>query len=318
MKTGTFGLSSIFALLAFPFSSAAEPATITMFENSVDDAENWRVVNPEDLILFDVVDASGAERGRILIEAAPFAAPAHVERIRTLARSGKYDGTPFHRVISDFMAQGGDIEQIDEVGSGLPDLAGEFAFRRDPAEMPLDSTLDTKFATAGYYQGFPIVSESPLLMDITGETTVSSWIPHCAGVTSMARTSDPDSANSQFFLMRETSQHLDNDAGRYSAWGRVIEGLDVVRSIKRGSDGDNGSVQNPDILRRAVVVSDLEEAERPSVVVERTDGPMFTAKMAVVGNTKVAVCDLPKPRTLVMREDLDRGDVSGADGSDGS
>jgi peptidylprolyl isomerase len=116
---------------------------------------------------------------------------------------------------------------------------------------------------------------------------VESWIPHCRGVVSTARTSDPNSANSQFFLMRDTSHHLDKE---YTAWGRVVEGEDVVLAIKAGKDALNGEVTLPDVLISAHVAADLPKAERPNVWVERTDGPVFTASIADVAED-LDVCE---------------------------
>ena len=122
--------------------------------------------------------------GRIVILLRPDIAPAHVERVRALARSGFYDGTPFHRVIPGFMAQGGDPSGTGEGGSDLPDLKAEF-----------------------------------------------SALPHLRGTVSAARTSDPDSANSQFFIMFGPNPSLDR---KYTIFGRVIEGMPAVDSISAG------------------------------------------------------------------------------------
>ncbi len=125
-----------------------------------------------------------ANGGRIVILLRPDVAPAHVERVRTLARGGFYDGTPFHRVIPGFMAQGGDLKGSGEGGSDLPDLKAEF-----------------------------------------------SDLPHLRGTVSAARTGDPDSANSQFFIMFGRNPALDR---KYTIIGRVIEGMAAVDSITAG------------------------------------------------------------------------------------
>ena len=104
---------------------------------------------------------------------------------------------------------------------------------------------------------------------------VESFIPHCPGVVSTARTSDPDSANSQFFLMRGRADHLDR---QYTAWGRILEGLDVVLAIETGEPP-----ANPDTLERASMAADRPEDDRPSVWVQRTDGPSFAAALEAGG-----------------------------------
>jgi cyclophilin family peptidyl-prolyl cis-trans isomerase len=122
--------------------------------------------------------------GRVAIRLMPKWAPHHVERIKTLARQGFYDGIIFHRVIDGFMAQTGDPTGTGQGGSKLPDLKAEF-----------------------------------------------NDIPHGRGTVSMARTDDPDSANSQFFIVFYPRSALDR---KYTNFGRVISGMDVVDRIVRG------------------------------------------------------------------------------------
>ena len=124
------------------------------------------------------------ESGDVVIKLRPDLAPQHVERIKTLTRQGFYDGTPFHRVIDGFMAQGGDPTGTGTGGSDLPDLPAEFT--------------NTNF----------------------GRGTIGA-----------ARTSDPNSANSQFFICFQDCSFLN---GQYTVWGEVVEGMDLVDQIKRG------------------------------------------------------------------------------------
>ena len=145
--------------------------------------------------------------GDVEIELYPKIAPNHVKRFETLANEGKYDGVVFHRVIDGFMAQTGDIK---------------FGNSNSP-----DFNLDMA-GTGG--------SDLPNLVAEFSDTA------HNKGVLSMARSSDPDSANSQFFIVFESSPHLDRS---YTAFGKVIKGMELIDKIKRG-DGPNGSVENPD------------------------------------------------------------------------
>ena len=130
-------------------------------------------------------------KGRVVIGLRPDLAPNHVERIKTLAGQGFYDGVPFHRVIDGFMAQTGDPTGTGSGGSDLPDLKAEFN-----AE------------------------------------------PHVRGTCSMARSSNPDSANSQFFICFDEAGFLNR---QYTVWGEVTSGMENVDKIKRGEP-----VQNPD------------------------------------------------------------------------
>ena len=190
----------------------------------------------------------------------------------------------------------GDIRAINGVGSGLPGIEAEFTFRRNPEEMPLDYAIGERDdADNGYINGFPIATRPLWLAQDLGNETIESWIPHCAGVVSTARLgNDVNSGNSQFFLMRGQAEHLDR---KYTAWGRVVSGEDVVMAIKHGPDARDGHVDNPDILKSAKVAADLPEGERPEVWVERTDGPLFLASVA--DKDDIDVCSLPSVPAVV-------------------
>ena len=145
--------------------------------------------------------------GDVLIELFDDVAPKHVERFKKLASEKKYDGVVFHRVIDGFMAQTGDV-QFGNSNSGSFDLR--------------------KAGTGG--------SEYP---DLKAEF---SELPHERGTLSMARSSNPDSANSQFFICFKPAPFLDR---QYSIFGKVIKGMEFVDLIKRG-EGSNGEVNSPD------------------------------------------------------------------------
>ena len=134
-------------------------------------------------------------------------APKHVERFKTLANSNKYDGVVFHRVIDGFMAQTGDVE----FGNSTNDKFNLSRAGTGASDLP---DLKAEFSDA----------------------------PHEKGTLSMARSSDPNSANSQFFICFEAAPHLDR---QYSVFGKVISGMEFVDKIKRG-DGANGAVSDPD------------------------------------------------------------------------
>ena len=159
-------------------------------------------LDPENTLYLDLKD------GRVVIELLPQIAPKAVERVKILARRGFYDGTPFHRVIDGFMAQGGDPTGTGSGGSDLPDLPAEFT--------------DTR--------------------------------RFLRGTVGAARTSDPNSANSQFFIMFAPAPNLD---GQYTIWGQVVSGMQYVDAIKKGSGG-SGSVSNPDKIIHLRVAADVK------------------------------------------------------------
>ena len=146
--------------------------------------------------------------GDVKIELFQDVAPNHVERIKTLANSGKYDNVVFHRVIDGFMAQTGDVQfgnsssdnfdlrKAGTGGSDLPDLKQEF-----------------------------------------------NNLPHERGTLSMARSSDPNSANSQFFICFKPAPFLDR---QYTVFGKVLEGMEYIDNIKKGDSQNNGAVTDPD------------------------------------------------------------------------
>ena len=196
------------------------------------DLSNWREVEAENLLIFDTT------KGRIVIELAPDFAPNHVDRIRTITRDGNYDGTQFHRVIDDFMAQGGDTaKRIDDAGRPIEAtddydmMTGEFTFERDPEALPVSLIGPPESASMGYVKGFPVETQSEFLLGLTDKTTLTTHMLHCPGVTSMARTNNPNSATDQFFLMRGVSEWLD---ASYTGWGRVLSGQDTVMAITVG------------------------------------------------------------------------------------
>ena len=145
--------------------------------------------------------------GEVTIELYPEKAPNHVKRFKDLADQGKYDNVVFHRVIDGFMAQTGDVK------------------------FGNSSSPDFNLSLAG--------TGGSSLPDLKAEF---SDIAHTRGVLSAARSSDPNSANSQFFICFDSAPHLDR---QYSAFGKVIKGMEFIDMIKKG-DPNSGSVNDPD------------------------------------------------------------------------
>lgn len=249
---------------------------------------DWRAVAPENLLVIDTT------KGRILVELAPFAAPKHVERIRMLAARGFYDGIVWHRVIDWFMAQTGDPLGTGDGQSPYPDLEAEFTFRRDGA-MGFVPVARPMGAEVGFINSLPVQTQPDAAMAVTGDGKVHGWGLYCPGVAGMARGDENNSANSQFFFMRQSYPALEK---RYTVWGTVVSGLDVVRAIKVG-DGDNGAVTSaPDRMTRVRVAADLPEAERPMVQVldarSSTFGTLIQSARQARG-ADFSLCDVKLP-----------------------
>lgn len=227
---------------------------------------DWRVPDPNNVIVVET------NKGRIIAELYPQAAPNHIERVRGLVKSGFYDGLTFFRVISDFMAQTGDPQNTGMGGSDQPDLAAEFTFRRG-AELPLGAGFKVGSNESGWIDALPVTSQNSALAVMTADRKVATWGNFCPGVLGMARAGDPNSANSQFFFMRQANASLDKT---YTAFGRVLQGLDVVRAIKTGEP-----VPDPqDKMLSVKLLADLPADKRPTVQVMDTRSAAFKALVA--------------------------------------
>jgi len=158
-----------------------------------------------------VIDVAGVANGQVVIDLNPDIAPLHVAQIVALAQSGAYDNVLFHRVIDGFMAQTGDV-QFGKKG-GETSMAG-----MGGSDLP----------------------------DIPAEF---SDVPFDRGIVGMARAQDPNSANSQFFIMFAPGEFLN---GQYTVVGKVISGMDIIDQIKRGA-GQNGEVSDPDVMAKVTV-----------------------------------------------------------------
>ena len=246
-------------------------------------AAEWRTVDPENALVIDTT------KGRIIVELAPEAAPEHVKRIKQLVREKFYDGIVWHRVIDWFMAQTGDPLGTGEGQSPYPDLKGEFTFRRG-AELPLTAIASPSGQQLGFLRSLPVATQPDALMALTADKKVAAWGLYCPGVAGMARGEENDSANSQFFLMRQPYPSLEK---RYTVWGRVVSGLDVVRRLKTGEP-----VVDPDKMTQVRVLADVPAPERPTVRVLDTGGARFRAMVEQLRRSKGAdfsPCDVDVP-----------------------
>jgi peptidylprolyl isomerase len=178
-------LTTGIVLAAAPLTARAQPA-----------------LDPENTLYLDL------KQGRVVIQLLPDVAPKTVAQIKTLTRQEFYDGTPFHRVMEGFMAQGGDPTGTGGGGSKLPNVPAEFSQRH-----------------------------------------------FLRGTCGMARTQDPNSGNSQFFIMFAPGSFLD---GQYTIWGQVVKGMEFVDQIKRGV-GQSGAVPGqPDRIVQMRVAADVK------------------------------------------------------------
>jgi peptidylprolyl isomerase len=248
---------------------------------------DWRAVDPNNVLVIDT------NKGRVLVELQPLAAPATVERLRVLTRKGFYDGLSFFRVIDNFMDQTGDPANTGTGGSTLPNLAPEFFFRRG-ADTPFTLVISGDGKESGFVGSLPVTSQPLQLASFTADGRVQAHGIFCSGVGGIARAAAPDSGNSQFFLMRGTGAALNEN---YTAFGRVIAGEDVVKSIKLGEP----PTAPMDKMLTVRVLADLPAASRPKVRVVDTASPWFVGAVARAQadrGTEFTICDVPLPSEI--------------------
>ncbi|MBX7248099.1 MAG: peptidylprolyl isomerase [Caulobacteraceae bacterium] len=225
-------------------------------------APDWRPLDLENTLVIDT------SKGRIVVELSPATAPQNVERIKTLTRQHFYDGIVFHRVIADFMAQTGDPQGTGQGGSTLPDVPGEFAFRRN-GDMAYGAVTDSGGQSTGYLNALPVVTSTDDMMMFTADQAVPGWGAFCPGVMGMARQGEPNTANSQFYIMRGTERALDH---LYTPLGYVVQGLDVVYKLNLGEPP-----RQPDKMITVRIAADLPPAEQPRLQVMDPRGGAFRA-----------------------------------------
>ncbi|PBB21622.1 peptidylprolyl isomerase [Mesorhizobium sp. WSM4313] len=156
--------------------------------------------------------------GDVTIALRPDLAPKHVAQIKKLVRDGAYDNVAFHRVIDGFMAQTGDVKFGNMKKGFNPEAVGTGG--SDLPDLPAEFSQSEQFAR---------------------------------GVVGMARSQDPNSANSQFFIMFAPAPNLD---GQYTIVGKVVGGMDIVDKIKKGDEADNGTVTDPDRMIKVRIAAD--------------------------------------------------------------
>ena len=163
-------------------------------------------------LLIEVADSAGQSKGTITLDLYADKAPGHVARLTELAKSGAYDGIVFHRVIDGFMAQTGDVQHGKQGGdTAMAGMGG--------SELP---DLAAEFSDVSFQQG----------------------------TVGMARSQDPNSANSQFFIDLAPATFLD---GQYTVVGQLVDGWDVLNAVKKGDAAANGAVKDPDYMLKVTV-----------------------------------------------------------------
>ena len=247
----------------------------------------WRTIDPENTLHMQL------PAGNVVIELRPDIAPIHVERIRTLVDEGFYNGLNFHRVIEGFMAQGGDPKGDGTGGSSKPDIPGEFIRDTSQTNEFVPIGRDRIAPRVGYDKGLPMGAQPESLRSFTNKSSVDLWPLHCPGSMSMARATNPNSANSQFFLMIGDSRlNLDK---RYTVWGRIVDGFEASRRIARGEPPSR-----PTPIMRMRMEKNVPTKDRRKVEVMRTDSETFLRYLKARGDVDETglvkdICDIKIP-----------------------
>jgi peptidylprolyl isomerase len=275
MKRIALALGLVLALTSVAHAGEKKPRLVKLPPAA------WRDADAENTLVIDT------NQGRIIVELVPEGAPQTAARVKQLVRMHFYDGLTFFRVIDDFMAQTGDPQNTGQGGSVLPNVPGEFTFKLG-ADSDLVVVDHPPGQDAGFIGPLPVISQPAAMAVLMADGKITAHPTFCAGVIGMARADDPNSANSQFFLMRQSRNALD---AKYAAFGRVIVGEDVVRAIKAGEP-----VAAPqDSMQRVQMLADIPEGVRPTVRVIDTKSAYFAA---LVNNTRVkegddfSICDV--------------------------
>jgi peptidylprolyl isomerase len=277
------------ALAAAVLLAAMGGAAPTMARTQAAPVSEWRTVAPENLLVIDT------SKGRVVVELDPRVAPQAVARIRTLADQGFYDGLKFHRVLAGFMAQTGDPLGTGAGGSDLPDLPAEFTFRRGRGDAVAQiSTGPT--GILGLMGSMPVLTQPDAQMMVTADFKTAAQALFCPGVTGMARSGPPDSANSQFYLMLADNENLN---GLYTPFGRVLDGMDALNALKTGTQATDGQVDDPDVMTHVRTAAALPEGQRPTARVMATNSAAFAAlieqQRAAAPNGRLDVCAVQPP-----------------------
>ena len=215
---------------ASPAEDAAAPSRADVIIAEAG-AEAWRTVSPDRLMRITTT------HGEVWVELAPEFAPNHVARMIELAREDFYDFKIWHRVIDGFMAQGGGEVGDANARSDKGELQAEFTVMRTAEQIAISeiqmrvvNPRSAAFeAPAGFWNGFPAGTQPIAQAAIRADGGVESWLLHCKGAAAAARTNDPNSANSQFYITRAETPHLN---ATYTVWGKVRAGQEAIDAFR--------------------------------------------------------------------------------------
>lgn len=302
-----------FALIAACQSAPAETAPAATPETQAEES-SWRLVDPENLLLFDL-----GQNGVIFMELLPEAAPVNTAALREAVRTGYFDGEYFYRVIETHVAQAG--REFDERLKDTPRLPLEAEREAITAGFDPLGSHDLYAAEVGHRKGFA-----------AGRLHGQEWLLNCPGAVGMARDEDPDTAVTEIYIPLLPRRYLDRN---YTIVGRVISGMDTVNRLARVAPatpeeteilfGDDPALAEAaaearedklaaNMIIAAHVVADMPSDDRPAFEVMKTPSPEWTAlKESKTDYSSVSafvqappkvldICTLPAPSRLVFEQ----------------
>lgn len=209
-------------------------------------ADDWTAFDPDNLLIITL------ERGEVIVALSEQLAPAHVARVKTLARDGFYDGKSFYRVIDGFVAQGDN--------AGYPLLTEEF-------ESPLTSDMSVAYHKDkdGYSERVGILDGAQVGVDTAAQTI---WSLHCTGAFAFGRENEKDSASTEFYIALQPLRYLDRNL---SVFGRVISGMEHVQQLRRVLPPETEDDDKGEIILSMRLASDRPVAEQPRFEYLRDD-----------------------------------------------
>lgn len=289
------------ALLAAAGASAqtptAAPAKARSMQEIIDAAapDDWRDIDPANTLYLEL------DSGRVVIELAPHAAPAHVANLRALARGGYWDGLSINRSQDNFVVQWGDPAEDESkrkpLGDARAKLPAEFTFAAKGAPFDRLPDADGWAPQVGFSAGFPAARDPK---------QGRAWLAHCYGMVGAGRDVEPDSSNGTelYVVIGHAPRQLDRNI---TVVGRVVHGIERLSVLPRGT-GPLGFYEKPEQrvpIRSIRLASEVPEAERTALQALRTDTPLFEELVEARRNRRDAwykvpagyidLCNVPLP-----------------------
>ena len=273
MKLAVAGLAIVIPALATaqapePAPTKAPPTTASVMAAAT--ASDWRALDPENTLYLELAT------GRVVIELAPAFAPNHAANVKALVRESYFDGLTINRVQDNYVVQWGDANEgaaRRPIKTAKETLSGEFDRAMAP-DLPFTPAPDGDVyaAEAGWTMGFPAARDPK-----SGRT----WIPYCYGVLGTARGSATDSGGGSqlFVIIGHSPRHLDRN---YTAFGRVLKGIELLSTLPRGSGGLGfyEKAEQRVTIDKVRVAADVPAGERTALQVLRTDTDTFRSLVA--------------------------------------